>query len=139
MAALAVPCLPTRPCLPACLPPQTPPASSTLRRARVRAFPRTRSAHSPSLTPLRADPTGELYAALGFSPGFAPDVQISPYAKLLPMLAGIGSPGTIQEASRALPVSAPLRARAEARGAPPTLHPHACPAQALRGRLGSCS
>jgi hypothetical protein len=35
--------------------------------------------------------------ALGFNPGFAPDMNISPYAKLLPMLAGIGSPGTVQE------------------------------------------
>ncbi len=43
-----------------------------------------------------ADPTGELYSALGFSPGFAPDAGISAYAKLLPMLAGIGSPGTVQ-------------------------------------------
>lgn len=49
--------------------------------------------------PPPTDPSGELYTALGFSPGFAPDVQISAYAKLLPMLAGIGSPGTIQEAS----------------------------------------
>ncbi|KAI3427059.1 hypothetical protein D9Q98_006999 [Chlorella vulgaris] len=49
---------------------------------------------------LYADPSGELYRALGFSPGFAPDVKISAYAKLLPMLAGIGSPGTIQEVLR---------------------------------------
>ncbi|KAL4433831.1 hypothetical protein ABPG75_000272 [Micractinium tetrahymenae] len=49
---------------------------------------------------LYADPTGELYTALGFSPGFAPDASISAYAKLLPMLAGIGSPGTIQEVLR---------------------------------------
>jgi hypothetical protein len=47
-----------------------------------------------------SDPSGELYRALGFSPGFAPDVKISAYAKLLPMLAGIGSPGTIQEVLR---------------------------------------
>lgn len=46
---------------------------------------------------LCADPAGELYTALGFSPGFAPDAPVSAYAKLLPMLAGIGSPGTIQE------------------------------------------
>lgn len=46
--------------------------------------------------PAPADPTGELYTALGFNRGFLPDSPISPYAKLLPMLAGIGSPGTIQ-------------------------------------------
>ena len=44
-----------------------------------------------------ADETGQCYKALGFSPGFAPDANVSPYLKLLPMLAGIGSPGTIQE------------------------------------------
>lgn len=38
-----------------------------------------------------------MYRALGFSPGFAPDANVSPYLKLLPMLMGIGSPGTIQE------------------------------------------
>ncbi len=47
-----------------------------------------------------ADPTGELYSALSFSPGFAPETKISAYAKLLVMLAGIGSPGTIQEVLR---------------------------------------
>ena len=46
-----------------------------------------------------ADATGQCYKALGFSPGFAPDADASPYLKLLPMLAGIGSPGTIQEVS----------------------------------------
>ena len=46
-----------------------------------------------------ADATGQCYKALGFSPGFAPDADVSPYLKLLPMLAGIGSPGTIQEVS----------------------------------------
>jgi len=45
----------------------------------------------------RTDSTGAMYRALGFSPGFAPDAQVSPYLKLLPMLMGIGSPGTIQE------------------------------------------
>lgn len=51
------------------------------------------------LTPLcrAADPEGVCYKALGFSRGFAPDAQVSAYLKLLPMLAGIGSPGTIQE------------------------------------------
>lgn len=52
------------------------------------------------LSDLYADPDGACYSALGFSPGFAPDLDISPYAKLLPMLAGIGSPGTIQEVLR---------------------------------------
>lgn len=40
-----------------------------------------------------------MYRALGFSQGFAPDANVSPYLKLLPMLMGIGSPGTIQEVS----------------------------------------
>lgn len=46
---------------------------------------------------LYADPTGACYKTLGFSPGFAPGSSISPYVKLLTMLAGIGSPGTVQE------------------------------------------
>ncbi|KAL3160882.1 hypothetical protein ABBQ38_009275 [Trebouxia sp. C0009 RCD-2024] len=53
--------------------------------------------------PLRliyADSEGVCYKALGFSRGFAPDAQVSAYLKLLPMLAGIGSPGTIQEVLR---------------------------------------
>eukprot|EP00882_Tetradesmus_deserticola_P017039 GHRQ01018226.1.p1 GENE.GHRQ01018226.1~~GHRQ01018226.1.p1 ORF type:complete len:297 (+),score=106.89 GHRQ01018226.1:869-1759(+) len=49
---------------------------------------------------LYADPTGACYSALGFSPGFAPGADINPYLKLLPMLAGIGSPGTLQEVIR---------------------------------------
>ncbi|CAK0785934.1 hypothetical protein CVIRNUC_009147 [Coccomyxa viridis] len=49
---------------------------------------------------LHADASGQCYKALGFSPGFAPDADVSPYLKLLPMLAGIGSPGTIQEVLR---------------------------------------
>ena len=44
-----------------------------------------------------ADSTGACYKALGFSPGFGSDLAISPYLKLLPMLMGIGSPGTMQE------------------------------------------
>jgi hypothetical protein len=51
------------------------------------------------LDDLYADPTGACYSALGFSPGFAPGADINPYLKLLPMLAGIGSPGTLQEVS----------------------------------------
>lgn len=39
---------------------------------------------------------GDLYTALGFSRGALPDAPLSPYAKLLLMLAGIESPGTIQ-------------------------------------------
>ena len=46
---------------------------------------------------LYADPTSVCYKALGFSPGFAPGSDINPYVKLLTMLAGIGSPGTVQE------------------------------------------
>lgn len=49
---------------------------------------------------LYCDPDGIAYKALNFSPGFGPGLQISPYAKLLPMLMGIGSPGTIQEVFR---------------------------------------
>lgn len=49
---------------------------------------------------LYADPEGVCYKALGFSPGFAADAPVSAYLKLLPMLAGIGSPGTIQEVLR---------------------------------------
>lgn len=55
-----------------------------------------------------ADSEGVCYKALGFSRGFAPDAQVSAYLKLLPMLAGIGSPGTIQEV---LMLSAALRAQ----------------------------
>eukprot|EP00775_Hariotina_reticulata_P002965 gene2965-3250_t len=49
---------------------------------------------------LYADPSGSCYRALQFSPGFAPGANINPYLKLLPMLAGIGSPGTLQEVIR---------------------------------------
>ena len=45
---------------------------------------------------LYCDPEAETYKLFGFSRGFLPDVPINPYLKLLPMLAGIGSPGTIQ-------------------------------------------
>ena len=46
------------------------------------------------------------YNALDFNPGFSPtlpaslNINISPYAKLIPMLLGIGSPGTVQEVVR---------------------------------------
>lgn len=59
--------------------------------ARVLKFPTDR---------LYADPDGSAYRALGFSPGFGEGLEISPYAKLLPMLMGIGSPGTMQEVFR---------------------------------------
>lgn len=52
------------------------------------------------LANLYADEDGRLYRELGFELGFMPDANISPYLKLLPMLAGIGSPGTIQEVLR---------------------------------------
>ena len=44
--------------------------------------------------------SGALYEELGFSRGFAPDAPVSPYLKLLPMLLGVGSPGTVQEVVR---------------------------------------
>jgi len=47
-----------------------------------------------------ADEPGNCHNALGFSKGFAPDANVNAYLKLLPMLAGIGSPGTIQEVLR---------------------------------------
>ena len=63
--------------------------------------------YSPSVSVAGADETGQCYKALGFSPGFAPDADVSPYLKLLPMLAGIGSPGTIQEVCLASPHDSP--------------------------------
>ncbi len=48
------------------------------------------------LDKLYCDPEAAAYKAFGFSRGFLPDVPLNPYLKLLPMLAGIGSPGTIQ-------------------------------------------
>jgi len=47
-----------------------------------------------------ADEPGNCHTALGFSKGLAPDADVNAYLKLLPMLAGIGSPGTIQEVLR---------------------------------------
>jgi hypothetical protein len=51
---------------------------------------------------LFADPTAATHDALGFSRGFDPDapVKVSPYVRLLAMLAGIGSPGTIARVIR---------------------------------------
>jgi len=48
-----------------------------------------------------ADPDAACYRALGMYQGFARDVNgVNPYAKLLAMLAGIGSPGTLQAVLR---------------------------------------
>lgn len=47
---------------------------------------------------LFADPDGACCSALGYARGFAPEANISPYVKLFPMLLGIESEGTIQEA-----------------------------------------
>ena len=49
---------------------------------------------------LFADPTGACHRALGFSPGAFPDSQLPPQAKLLAMIAGVGSPGTIEAVIR---------------------------------------
>lgn len=46
------------------------------------------------------DPNGENYRLLGFKRGFAPEANVSGYLKLLAMLAGLGSPGTIPEVLR---------------------------------------
>ena len=42
----------------------------------------------------------ELYVRLGFSQGAFPDQNLNEYVRLLPMLAGIESPGTLQEVIR---------------------------------------
>jgi hypothetical protein len=52
------------------------------------------------LDKLYADETAAGYKEFGFSRGFAADVPVNPYLKLLPMLAGIGSPGTLQAVLR---------------------------------------
>lgn len=50
---------------------------------------------------LYIDTSAKLYESLQFSKGFMPEQKsIPPYAKLLPMLMGIGSPGTIPEVLR---------------------------------------
>lgn len=46
---------------------------------------------------LYADPSGSCCQALGFEQGFGPDLEISPYLKLIPMLLGFSSEGTIPE------------------------------------------
>jgi len=45
---------------------------------------------------LFADPTGACARSLGFSQGPFTNLNISPFAKLLAMLGGIGSPGTLE-------------------------------------------
>ena len=45
---------------------------------------------------LYADPVSACYKAMGFSRGALPDANVSGYAKLLLMLAGIEAPGTMQ-------------------------------------------
>lgn len=45
---------------------------------------------------LYADPTAACHKVLGYSAGFLPGSDVNGYVKLLPMLAGIGSPGTVQ-------------------------------------------
>lgn len=52
------------------------------------------------LDKLYADETAAVHRALGFSRGFGAELDINPYFKLLPMLMGIGSPGTVQEVLR---------------------------------------
>ncbi|KAM3573948.1 hypothetical protein VYU27_004076 [Nannochloropsis oceanica] len=49
---------------------------------------------------LYCDPSAAAYGQFGFSRGFAADLPVNPYLKLLPMLAGIGSPGTLQAVLR---------------------------------------
>lgn len=49
---------------------------------------------------LYADPASACHKALGYSPGFLGQSSVNGYVKVLPMLAGIGSPGTMQEVLR---------------------------------------
>jgi hypothetical protein len=49
---------------------------------------------------LYLDPEARSYEALKFEKGFLPNAKVSPYLKLLPMLAGIQSQGTIPEVLR---------------------------------------
>lgn len=46
---------------------------------------------------LYADPSGACCEALGYEKGFGPELEISPYLKVFPMLLGIDSAGTIPE------------------------------------------
>jgi hypothetical protein len=45
---------------------------------------------------LYADELSACHKALEYSKGFLPTSSVNGYVKLLPMLAGIGSPGTVQ-------------------------------------------
>lgn len=54
----------------------------------------------PGSMPIYADPTGAAARSLGCSRGFGEGVPVSVYAKLLPMLLGFGSPGTIEAVLR---------------------------------------
>ncbi|CAM9350351.1 unnamed protein product, partial [Phaeothamnion confervicola] len=53
---------------------------------------------------LYVDESANAYSALNFAQGFQPKlpgkIKVNPYLRLLPMLAGIGSPGTIQAVLR---------------------------------------
>eukprot|EP00892_Ulva_mutabilis_P005367 jgi/Ulvmu1/3201/UM015_0242.1 len=49
---------------------------------------------------LYADPASACHKMLGYSPGFLGDSNMNGYVKVFPMLAGIGSPGTMQEVIR---------------------------------------
>lgn len=51
---------------------------------------------------LYADPIAACHKTLGYSAGFLPESDVNGYLKLLPMLAGIGSPGTVQVHNRSL-------------------------------------
>jgi len=55
---------------------------------------------SHTLDRLYCDESAAAYGQFGFSRGFAADLPVNPYLKLLPMLAGIGSPGTLQAVLR---------------------------------------
>lgn len=49
---------------------------------------------------LYADEVSACHRSLGFSPGFLGGSDLNGYLKIFPMLAGIGSPGTMQEVLR---------------------------------------
>ena len=55
------------------------------------------------------DSEAKLYDALEFNKGFGPGMEINPYLKLLPMMAGIGSPGTLGDVSIIILFSATTR------------------------------
>jgi hypothetical protein len=49
---------------------------------------------------LFADPKSACHVTMGFSPGFMGSSDLNGYLKIVPMLAGIGSPGTMQVCPR---------------------------------------